>query len=225
MNYVAEMDDPGTIRRYEWSGIFTVVRDLATIDTTTRWLDYGCGTGGLVRFAQAHGVPSTRGFEQGWSAEQLRNRGIDHLRPEDLPNAQGSFDIVTAIEVIEHVVDPIAELTQIRALLRQGGLLFLTTGNARPHRNRLLRWRYVLPDVHISFFEPHTLALALTRSGFTPSFPVYTSAWEDIIRFKVLKSLSLRSLPRIDQILPWAPLSRIVDSRLGVSAHPVGWAS
>ena len=65
------------------------------------------------------------------------------LQPDDFDCAQGSFDVVTAIEVIEHVLDPVAELRRIRALLRPGGLLFLTTGNAKPYSKRLLTWGYL----------------------------------------------------------------------------------
>ena len=50
------------------------------------------------------------------------------------------------------------------------GLLFLTTRNAAPFRKRLSSWRYVVPDVHVSFFEPTTLAVALEVAGFIMNF-------------------------------------------------------
>ena len=83
------------------------------------------------------------------------------------PTQAASFDVVTAIEVIEHTIDPLAELRTIRKLLRSGGLLFLTTGNAEPFASRLLRWPYIVPEIHVSFFEPRTLeyAFASARSG------------------------------------------------------------
>jgi hypothetical protein len=112
----------------------------------------------------------------------------------------------------------------MRALLRPGGLLFLTTGNAAPYQKRLSSWRYVVPDVHVSFFEPGTLALALDKAGFDPTFPGYLPGWDDIIRFKVLKSVGVRRDRLASQVVPWRLASRIVDRRLRPSAHPVGWA-
>ena len=76
---------------------------------------------------------------------------------------------MTAIEVLEHTLEPLAELRRIRKLLRPGGLLFLTTGNAAPFASDLLRWSYIIPEIHISFFEPSTLEYALHAAGFRPA--------------------------------------------------------
>ena len=62
-------------------------------------------------------------------------------------------------------------------------------GQRRALPDRLPFWRYVTPDVHISFFEPETLARALRTAGFEPGFPGFGPGWADIIRFKTLKSL------------------------------------
>ena len=61
--------------------------------------------------------------------------------------------MVTAIEVLEHLTDPMPVLHTIATVLRPGGILFVTTGNAAPHRAHLDRWSYVVPDVHVSFYE------------------------------------------------------------------------
>jgi hypothetical protein len=82
----------------------------------------------------------------------------------------------------------------------------------------------VVPEVHVSFFEPATLALALTRAAFRPAFPGYVPGFTDIIRFKVLKNLRVRERSRLEGSVPWAAVSRLVDRRFGVTAHPVGWA-
>ena len=135
------------------------------------------------------------------------------------------LDYVTAVEVIEHVPDPLTALREMRKLLKPGGLCFLTTGNAAPFRQRLLDWSYVLPDVHVSFFEPSTLALALTRSGFRPESRGAIDGFDDVIRFKVLKGLRVRQSNLVERALPWKALARVVDRRFGVSAHPIGWAA
>jgi SAM-dependent methyltransferase len=218
VDYVFELEHPAsTIRRYEWQGILERVTSLMPSAPQGRWLDYGCGTGGLVRYLRSHGVDAT-GFEQGWCVPRLKEAGVPLLSEGD------QFDVVTAIEVIEHVADPVSILEGVRRLLRPSGLLFLTTGNAFPYRGRLASWGYVMPDVHISFFEPKTLGLALEKAGFEPATPGYGAGWDKIIRFKVLKTLGFKRTNLAEKVLPWPVLARVVDRRLGVTAHPVGWA-
>jgi SAM-dependent methyltransferase len=225
VNYAYEVQHPDTtIRTYEWRGVLERVSSLTSVRPETTWLDYGCGTGGLVLHLRQHGLPRALGTEQGRSLQRLVDRGIPVLEPRDFDRAQGSFDVVTAIEVIEHVIDPVAELRRMRALLRPGGLVFLTTGNAKPHSKRLLEWSYLSPEIHVSLFEPDTLALALRKAGLAPGFPGYGPGWTSIIRYKVLKNLRRQSVELWERALPWPLLARALDLRLGVSAHPVGWA-
>ena len=166
LNYLGEVRHPTrTIRRYEWRGVMARVSSLAPVSTHTAWLDYGCGTGGFVQYLRTRGVDAY-GFEQGWCVEQLRTDGTPTVHEEDFGQYCGHFDVVSAIEVIEHTADPVAVLGAIRPLLKSGGLLFLTTGNLEPFRDRVTKWRYVTPDVHISYFEPKTLAHAPNFGGF-----------------------------------------------------------
>ena len=224
LNYVEEVKHPTrTVRRYEWSGVLERVSDLTALSERSTWLDYGCGTGGLVSYLRARAV-DPRGFEQGWCGDLLRTNGVPTIEEGDFARYAGTFDVVSAIEVIEHVVDPVAALRTIRALLKPGGLLFMTTGNAQPFHDRITKWRYVTPDVHISYFEPATLATALEAAGFEPAFPGFGPGWEDIIRYKLLMSLRRKWSSPVEAVVPWGPLARLVDSRLKLSAQPVGWA-
>lgn len=229
-----------TVRRYEWRGILAAVSALMQtrresgapgaaagqpgLDAGTKWLDYGCGNGGLVRFAAEAGHAEVFGYDTGATADSARRSGLQILDDRQLDEAEGTFDLITAIEVIEHVPDPLALLTAMRRLLKPGGLLFLTTGNARPYRDRLLSWSYVLPDVHVSFFEPDTLARAMERTGFRAEQRRDVPGYRDIIRFKVLKGLGVKDTHVLERLLPWRLVSAVVDSRYGVSEHPVGWA-
>jgi SAM-dependent methyltransferase len=225
LNYVSEVVHPAlTVRRYEWRGVLNRVTTLAPMSASTRWLDYGCGTGGLVQYLCSHGV-DTIGFEQGWCTGLLRKQGTPTIDERDFDRFQATFDVVSAIEVIEHTPDPVRVLKTIRRLLKPGGLLFMTTGNAEPFRNRITTWRYVTPDVHISYFEPATLARALQAADFQPAFPGYGPGWEDIIRYKLLMSLRRRWSSHFEALVPWGALGRLIDSRLKLSAQPIGWAS
>ena len=223
VDYRFEMDHADrTIRRYEWRGIAAAVGVLAPVGPGTRWLDYGCGTGGLVTDLRGRGVDAT-GFEQGWSVPRLRERGVPILTDDELVGQAGRYDVVSAIEVIEHVLDPVAELKRMGELLRPGGLLFLTTGNAEPYAGKLADWRYVIPEIHVSFFEPRTLAMAFERAGLRPQAGRFGPGWADIIRFKTLKNLKRRSVSRLDGVAPWPLVARALDRRLKITAHPVGF--
>lgn len=213
-----------TIRQHEWRGVASVVGSLVALGPSVRWLDYGCGLGGLVRFLRSNGLADAFGFEQGWGASKLEDLSVPHISDSSLASNEASFDVVTAIEVIEHLADPLEGLRTIRSLLRPGGLLFMTTGNASPWQDRLTAWRYMVPDVHVSFFEPHNLALALTRAGFSVSFPGFVDGWSNIMRYKLLKAMRRKRTSTLDNIVPWDTLAKNMDRRLHLSAHPVGWA-
>jgi SAM-dependent methyltransferase len=225
IDYLFELEYPKqTIRAYEWSGILQVISSLIDLNPRTRWLDFGCGNGGLVRYVRERAGCRIVGFDEGWIRDRAAAIGIPYLDKAQLASCAQTFDIITAIEVLEHMVDPLDGLKQIRHLLKPGGLFFFTTGNAQPFRARLLSWEYVAPDIHVSFFEPQTIARALTLAGFQAEFRGFMPGFADIIRFKILKNLRVRRRSSAERLLPWSLLARLVDARMSITAHPIGWA-
>ncbi|MDR3154239.1 MAG: class I SAM-dependent methyltransferase [Deltaproteobacteria bacterium] len=231
-NYLFDHQEPAaTLRRYEWSGLLEVFRTLSPAPPDkAKWLDYGCGLGSLVRYGRERGVnifgcdPYGAAAGKGKLPEDGRYLDPYILAREDLQRE--GFDYVTAVEVIEHTADPVAFLGEIRPLLKPGGVLFLTTGNAKPFRNKFTRWSYaVCPDIHVSFFEPETLALALEKAGFRPEFRGYVKGFTEIIKYKILKNLKFTRRSRLFDLLPWPVLSRLADAKYRVTAHPVGVAA
>jgi SAM-dependent methyltransferase len=225
VDYQFELDFPGdTVRQYEWCGLTTAVQSLLPIKSSTQWLDFGCGNGGLVRHLRAQKLCEAFGFEEGAIRDSVRARGVPLLTEAELESRSGTFDIVTAIEVLEHIKEPLPVLRCIRKLLKKGGLFFYTTGNARPYRASLHKWRYVVPEIHVSFYEPDTLRRALVQTGFRPEFRGYIPGFTNIFKFKILKNLGVRRHVWWQHLLPWPILARVADARYQLTRHPVAWA-
>ncbi len=226
VDYHYELAHPQrTIRRYEWRGIRRCVERLTGELAGRRWLDFGCGNGGLVRYLREHSGARAEGFEEGAIAAAARARGVPILDREELDGHAGAFDVVTAIEVLEHTLDPVAELRAMRRLLAPGGLLFLTTGNSAPFADRLDRWSYVVPEIHISLFAPSTLAHAMREAGLRPEQRPLGPGFAEILKFKALKNLHVRRRSPLTDALPARAIAAAVEPRVRLSDHPVGWAA
>jgi SAM-dependent methyltransferase len=140
--------------------------------------------------------------------------------PDDLrrlPDAQ--FDIISAIEVVEHLEYPAPVIALLARLLRPGGLLLLTTGNFASPLARLqgLRFRYCLPEIHVSLFTPRTLEYLYRTHGLSPVRVRYRAA----LTFKILKTAGSPARRRIlSAALKIPGFARLADLVYGVSAMP-----
>jgi SAM-dependent methyltransferase len=222
LNYVDELENPQTtVRRDEWEGVLRLATSLVTPAPGVRWLDFGCGNGGVVRHARTHSKFDCVGFDIGWITDRAKASGIPILGDEELNAAEGTFDLVTAIEVIEHIPDPASLFQQIFKLLKPGGYFLFTTGNSRPYRDRLTHWDYVNPDIHVSYFNPHNAELALRKAGFHTMPLGYRRGCREIIRFKVLKNLRQQNRKLWHALPPWTLMGWLLNHKFGVFDFPL----
>ncbi|MGQ9898116.1 MAG: methyltransferase domain-containing protein [Acidobacteriota bacterium] len=99
------------------------------VAASERWLlDAGCGTGANADMLRAFGrVIGTDISPQAlhWS----RQRGLAHLaccRVEKLCFADDTFDIVTALDMLEHVEDDMAALAELHRVCKPGSAVIIT---------------------------------------------------------------------------------------------------
>jgi len=134
-------------------------------------LDVGCGLGFFLEAARREGFTATGMEGSDWAMEYVRRQFGIPIRPAplettDLP--EGSFDVCTLWQVIEHLPDPLAALRKIRDLLRPGGVVIMETRNRRGYDARLLgeKWGGWTLPYHLWHFDPASFRLLLEKSGF-----------------------------------------------------------
>jgi SAM-dependent methyltransferase len=187
-------------RRIIRSFLETFCRDIKTlrvehgeIDSPLNILDVGCGTGAnlemLAEFGEAEGVDLS-----GEALSFCRERGLKNVKQgeaEALPYASSSFDLVTGLDVVEHLDDDLAGLKEMWRVLRPGGhaLVFVPAfmflwgvqDDISHHRRRYTidQLKRVMSQagfevarasyVNISFFMPILFGRLLMRAtGFRP---------------------------------------------------------
>jgi 2-polyprenyl-3-methyl-5-hydroxy-6-metoxy-1,4-benzoquinol methylase len=147
-----------------------VVRRHAVIDGA-RVLEIGCATGEVAQTASQMGARVV-GYDLSSDAlaqAKMRypNLALTSGSAHNLPFRSGSFDIVLAFELIEHLASPAQGIREISRVLRGDGIAVLTTPNA--NRGRQLGWDswqgFHTSFEHLYFFDVKTLSAYLAAPG------------------------------------------------------------
>ncbi len=182
-------------------------------DRRPRILDVGCGTGAnllmLSKYGDAEGVDVSED-----ALAFCRERGLENVKlgaAEELPYEDGTFDLVTALDVVEHLDDDLAGLREMRRVLRPGGrvLLFVPTfmflwglqDDVSNHRRR-----YRMPE----------LRRVLEQAG----FEIERTTYANITFFMPI--LAMRKLMRLTGIKAESENNINVSALNGVLARMLG---
>lgn len=148
--------DIGSLDRALRMGAKTKALTVTLFDPWKPCLDFGAGFGLLVRRLRDLGL-DFRYYDR--HCENLFAQGF-----EADPAAGDRFELVTAFEVAEHLVDPVRDMGRI---LDCTGNLFFSTDLLPAHRPRPGEWWYYVPDTgqHISFYSRRSLDVLGERLG------------------------------------------------------------
>ncbi|MCI0567316.1 MAG: class I SAM-dependent methyltransferase [Acidobacteria bacterium] len=179
-----------------------VKRCRALLPQACTLVDVGAGIGLMCLAAREEGLDAWGVEPSAWAVEVGRKvHGLNLLRGTfPHPDLVGKrFDIITVIDVIEHLPEPLTLLREVHAALNPGGLAVVTTPNVRSLAARILGrrwWHYRM--AHVGYFDRATMADALRRVGLA----LETS--EPYVWFMTLGYLSTR----LQRYLPVGPFQR-----------------
>lgn len=137
-----------------------------------RLLDVGGATGYFANLARMHGFEA-RAIELSKEAVALgKTRGYP-VEVGILSNVNlepGSLDVVTLVDVLEHLPDPSSDIRIANRLLNDGGVLLL---NFPDHGSVFARalgrwWHQYVPPEHLNFFHKGSIEIFLNRHDFEP---------------------------------------------------------
>jgi SAM-dependent methyltransferase len=140
------MKPPDSLKALSW----TEYAEELLPPCASSYLDYGCGAGNMLRRMSGR---AERICGVDVDPVVLKTiSGVETLQiveGQPLPFPNESFDVITCLEVIEHVADERQTLRELARLLRPDGVLILTT----PHKG-WLTWmdpgnvKFILPGFH-----------------------------------------------------------------------------
>ena len=108
--------------------VLAAVLDGLELPPSCAVLDAGCGSGRTMDDLAAFG--RVCGFDLSPVAVELaRSRGhreVQRARLEEIPHPDGSFDLITCLDVVEHTPDDVRSLRELRRVAKAGGLLVAT---------------------------------------------------------------------------------------------------
>lgn len=185
-----------------------------------RLLEVGCGTGHNVLMLRQFGTVDAVEIDAGARAiaEKRLGQAVADAPLPDLPGiAEGAYDIVALLDVLEHVEDDRAALRSLARRLRPGGKLLLTVP-AHP-------WMWSAHDVanhHHRRYSKKALRAAIREAG----LKVEMMSWFNSILFPLAAVARVKD--RVtgkegsDDALPPAPVNRIFDALFGLEAYALG---
>ena len=158
------------------------------------YLDIGCANGEItMEVANIIGAKEVYGIDINREAlKEAEKRGIKvfmlDISKDKLPFKDNSIDLITAFEIIEHLINPDHMLREAYRVLRKGGYLLLSTPNLASWANRiamllgyqpynvetsteilagvLIRWKGLKPIGHIRSYTLRALKELLLYHGF-----------------------------------------------------------
>ena len=180
-------EEDGYTRRYD-----TLKQMLERHAPGRRVLDVGCFTGSFLHYLGPGW--DLNGVEPAVEAAKIAGeKGAKILGStlEDIPADAAPFDAIVAIDVAEHINDPLRFFEQMRNRLGPRGILIIVTGDTHAPSWRWMKNRYWYCSFagHVSFFSERVMKFLGRRLGM------------DIAEYRRLEHIRSRPLRHIKMLI------------------------
>lgn len=145
------------------------------IEKSGKLLDVGCAFGLFLATAKNSGWDVTGVEISEFASKYAKNKLKLNVITGELEGLirdnrieKNSFDVVTLWDTLEHVCDPSSLLRGVRSVLKDEGLLFLSTLNidSLESKEQGENWHFFRPPKHLFYYSERTLKHLLNKTGF-----------------------------------------------------------
>lgn len=154
-------------------------------------LDIGCCTGRLLAEAQNRGWQPYGVEPSKWACKigkELHNLSFYNNYLEDWKSSAKRFDLITILDLLEHLEDPVKVLRRVHQLLKDDGTVCIVTPDYASNTARLFgrKW-WGIRLAHISYFRLVDLQRLSQQTGFIiikrKTYTRYFSLYYILVRF------------------------------------------
>lgn len=159
---------PVTVNRYH-----EILDTFEKYRKTNNLIDVGCGIGLFAEVAIKRGwnVYGTEYTDEAIAINENKGIKMKQGKLNPLNYEPNFFDIITSFEVIEHINNPIEEINNFHNILREGGLVYITTPNFNSLSRYILgnKWTVISYPEHLSYYTAKTLHKLMKKINFKKS--------------------------------------------------------
>ncbi len=146
-----------------------------------RVLDVGCASGGFLKLLNEtwdkYGIDVSSYISK--FAKELLDCKIIEGEFINTSFMYESFDVITFLDSLDHMKNPIVSLEKAFHLLKKDGLIVITCGDTNSLFAKIMgrRWYLYIPPTHLFFFSRDTLERILSDLGFEVAKVEYPGKW------------------------------------------------
>lgn len=201
-------------------------------------LELGCGTGAMSKLLKEQCEATIIGVDNNPLTAWQASCFCDYVFTEDLDDPHSldalefeKFDVITLVDVLEHLKNPLALLKRLKPLLLDEGKLLLSVPNVAHAsvRLELLHGNFeyensgILDTTHLKFFTAASLQALLQEAGFSVQVLGYT--WHDLSDNVISEHLKAAGLAVTPEALTTFHAPDAMAYQFIVAAQPVEFSS